>query len=265
MAASAARRRYMSNVQARQLSPKPTPPAATPVIHPAAKFREGELYRLFRRRHGRTLPADDTGRHAAKRMLDAFALTGADARGRAHNFLTLWCPWLTGPEQTNMIEAAFRSPWLWSAQALGDDLGLTWDEREKCRITTIRPAGATDADMAERRKVKAAARVRENRRKATLHPIEKKSLPAIRAKIIADLLRPGERCTVRAICDQLRRSKHIRFAHLGQNSLKETAAFKAAVHGAIGYGVQYGLLTKQVEMGPRGLPLAWISKAGGSR
>lgn len=255
----------MSVAQASRITPSPTPAASGPISHPAARFREGELYRLFRRRHGRTLPADDTGRHAATRMLDAFALAGADARGRAHNFLTLWCPWLTAPERADMVDAAFRSPWLWSSQALGDDLGLTWDEREACRIVTFRPAGATDADLAERRKVKAAARASENRRKAALHPTEKKSLPAVRAKIIADLLRPGERCAVRAICDQLKRSKHIRFSRSETDPVKKAAAFKAAVHGAIDYGVRHGMLTKELQTGPRGLPVAWISRAGGSR
>ena len=107
--------------------------------------------------------------------------------------------------------------------------------------------------------------MREKRRQATLHPPEKCSLPAIRAGIVADLLRPGERCTVRAICEQLTHTKLIRFSSLKKDGLKEAAALKAAVHDAIEYGVIHGTLTKTVEIGSRGLPVAWISRTGAVR
>ena len=147
-------------------------------------------------------------------MLDALALSGDAGRQQAMNFLVLWCPWLNQQARDEAIDEAFERPRFWTSSALGDDLKLTWDEREAAKITTIRPAGATDEEMAERRRIKAAERMRENRRKTTLYPDAKLSLPAIRAKVIADILRPNERCTVIALCAEIKRMKNGRFGHL---------------------------------------------------
>jgi len=235
------------------------PTLATDMRHPAARFREPELRRLFRFRYVDRLPADDTGRRAAARMLEAIALSGPDGSVRAENFLVLCCPWMARSERAEITAAAFEAPpYLWSAQLLGDNLGLTWEERDACRITTIRPAGATDDELAERRKMKAVERMREKRRRADLSPAKKAPKPKLRAEAIASVIRPGERIAVAALCEHLRRTKPIHFVLF----IKDQGRLKAVVHDAIKAGVSLGLLRKEVEVGAHGLPIAWVSRAG---
>jgi hypothetical protein len=192
-------------------------------------------------------------------MLEAIALSGPDGSVRAENFLVLWCPWMARKERQEMTAAAFEAPpYLWSAQLLGDDLGLTWEERDACRITTIRPAGATDDELAERRKMKAVERMREKRRRAHLTPVKKALKPELRAEAIVSVVRPGERVAVAALCEHLRRTKSFHFILFA----KDQSRLKAAVHDAIKAGVSLGLLRKEVEIGAHGLPVAWVSRAG---
>lgn len=251
-------------MRAARQQPKTSAAAAAPTLpadtgHPAARLREPELRRLFRFRYVDQLPADDTGRRAAARILEAIALSGRDGFARAENFLVLWCPWMTRKERQEMTAAAFDAPpYLWSAQLLGDDLNLSWDEREACRISTIRPAGATDDELAERRKMKAVERMREKRRRADLSPAKKAPKSKLRAEAIVSVLRHGERIAVAALCEHLRRTKSFHFVLF----TKDQSRLKAAVHDAIKAGVSLGLLRKEVEVGAHGLPVAWVSRAG---
>jgi hypothetical protein len=226
-----------------------------PTDHPVVRLRPGELRRLFWRRHAQKFPADDIGRRDAMIVLDHLVQLPADAYRQAMIFLKRRCPWLPRVERAAAIERAFLRRKFWSKSALGDTLGLTWEEREDCEITTFRPAGASDADMADRRKMKEAARKREKRRRATLHPKQEPPLSTMRATVIAGMLRPGERCTVNAICEELKRIRQIRFAHL------EGKALTTAVHNAIDHGIAQGLLLKDVEPGRR-MPVAWVTKVG---
>ena len=221
--------------------------------HPIARFRPNELHRLFRLRYGGTLPNDDVGQRSMRRMIETLALSGPEGRHRAVEFLRQWCPWLPVAEQERAIEAAFKSPFPWSSKDLGDDLKLTWEERDKARIATFRAAGASDAEMAERRKQKAKERMEKKRRKATLHPEGRLSLPAARAQAIAEILSPGERCTISDICSEVVRVRHIRFANLTRPALS------MAVHRAINHGVGCGLFVKMVEPGvPVGT--TWVTR-----
>jgi hypothetical protein len=187
-------------------------------------------------------------------MLEVIALEpGARSRTRAERFLADWCPWMPTGERIEMIEAAFASPRFRSASQLGDDLKLTWQERDAARVKTFRPMGASDEDLKERRKQKDAEQKREKRRKNTLHPRQKPSQPEVRAAAIAGILRVGECCTVSSICDELKRSKVICFANL------RTSALVKAVHRAVDTGVSDGLLEKKIEPGiPRGT--TWIRR-----
>lgn len=241
------------------LKPSPSRPMAAPTQmdgpadHPIARFRPNELHRLFRLRHGRTLPNDDVGRRSMRRMLEALALSGPDGRHRAEMFIQLWCPWLPIHETDVAIEVAFRAPCPWSSKDLGDDLALTWTERDKARITTFRPAGVSDVEMAERRKQKAKERMQEKRRRQTLHPDKRLTLPAARAEAIAGILRPGERCAIRDICSEVTRVRHIRFANL------KGRALSTAVHRAVDHGVGCGIFLKVVEPGvPVGT--TWVTR-----
>src|SRR5882672_12186323 len=210
-----------------------------PEAHPIVRVRPGQLRRLFWRRHGKTFPRDEIGRRDASIMLDHL-VQGVDAYQEAKDFLDQRCPWMPPAERLAAIGSAFQRRKFWTPSALGDALGLTWEERDDCSITTFRPAGASDADMAERRKMKEAARQRERRRQVTLHPKPDLPLPAIRAEVIASILRPGERCTIAAMCKELKRRKHIRFIHLKGKVLA------AAVHTAIDHGTAKGFLRKDV-------------------
>lgn len=241
-----------------QVAIRPSEPAsATRQLAPIARFRPAELYRLIRRRHGRVLPADDIGRRAAHRMLDAYALAGPEALDAAKNFLRLWCPWMTRADRDAAAEDAFRFPRHWSPGDLGDDLGLTWEERDAERITTIRPAGGvTEAELKARSNAKAADRKREQRRQMTLHakPTQKPLL-CRRAEAIANHLRFNERCLVANLCRDLKRAKTHGFITL------EAAAMRIAVHRAIDLGVKEGFLRKEIEPGiPHGR--AWVTKVG---
>jgi hypothetical protein len=226
-----------------------------PQDHPVAHFRPREFYRLMAIRYGRIIPKDEAGIRFAGRMLDTLAILGDAGRARATNFLTYRCPWMTSSERTSAIEASFVARTFWSAEALGNDLEVTESEHQRARIRTFRVAGMTDAAMAARRKAKEAARKQRERRNASLHPQKKPPLPAVRAEAIAGLLQPGERCTARAIADELTRTRHIRFAHL------EGKALTTAVHNAIEFGIRQGILQKDIEPGTR-MPVAWISRAG---
>lgn len=218
--------------------------------HPIARFRPRELQRLMAIRHGRKLPMDEAGTRFRTRMLDTLAMSGEAGRRRAVNFLTLRCPWMTPLERMDAIEFSFGSRKFWSAEALGNDLDVSEAEREKAKIRTFRAAGMTDAAMADRQRAKDAARKKQKRRHATLHP-KKEFLPAVRSEAIASLLQPAERCTVRSIANALKR--HTRFAHLNGKALT------TAVHNAVEFGVKNGLLQKDIEPGSR-MPVAWISR-----
>lgn len=153
-------------------------------------------------------------------------------------------------ERADAIDRAFRERKFWSSAALGNALSLTWEEHDDCEITAIRPARATDAEMAAVRKMKNTAAKREARKQEAPKP-KKEPLPAIRAKIIADLLRPGERRTVKDLCKavkKLARFKNLRRDRPGEPPLKNR--LKAAVHEAIKFGVAHGMLLKQIEPGP---------------
>ncbi|WP_166300387.1 hypothetical protein [Bradyrhizobium sp. 2S1] len=220
-------------------------------VHRLVRLWPRQLRRLHKRRHGsEKLSDDDTGRRDAAIMLDIL-VQGPDGHSEATAFLDQSCPWMAPAERADAIDRAFRGRKFWSPATLGDALGLTWKEHDDCEITAIRPAGATDAEMAAVRKMKNTAAKREARRQETPAP-KKEPLPAIRAKLIADLLKPGERCTVKDLCAK---KKRLGLARLKGKSLTD------AVHRAIARGIAQGLLRKDVVAEHAGyLAVAWITK-----
>ena len=228
-------------------------------VHPILRFRPRQLQRLSKRRHGRTLPDNDVGRRFMAIMLDHL-VRGPDGQREALDFLILSCPWTAPGDRPGAVDSAIQRNKFWTHAALGDALGLTWDEHDACRITTIRPAGASDADMAAVRKMKNTAAKTESRQQEKLHKLPALPLPVARAMAISDVLKPGERCTVKELCDRLKRRLH--FSHM------KGAGLVDAAHRAIAYGIEHGFLRKDVEPGPRGMQIAWIStgdKGGTSR
>lgn len=189
-------------------------------------------------------------------MLDHIVQSGAaDAYQEAMTFLDECSPWTAPRERPTVILLAIQRRKFWDKSDLGNVLGLTWKEREDCKITTFRPAGVTDADMADRRRLAGNAAKREKRRRETLHPTKVLSKPAIRAQAIARILRPGERCTVSAICKELKRTRQIAFAHLQGKTLT------TAIHKALNFGIEQGWLLKNVDRTGR-IPVAMITLVG---
>ncbi|HEX7882956.1 MAG TPA: hypothetical protein VF499_09475 [Afipia sp.] len=250
----------MSTAAARRLpDPATETTRAEKVPHDVARLRPGELRRLFRRRHGKTYPFDDEGLRDRTIMLDHIAQSGAaDAYQQAVTFLDHHCHWTPPAERSAVIERSFQRRKFWDKSELGNALGLTWDERGDCAITTFRPAGATDADMIAHKNMREAARKREKRRQETLHPEKKQPLPVVRALAIAGMLRPGERCAVSAICKELKRKRQIPFAHL------QGKALATAVHNAIDHGIERGFFRKDVDRTGR-IPVASVTKIGEAR
>ena len=188
-------------------------------------------------------------------MLDQL-VQGPNGHCEAAAFLNQFCPWMAPAERAGAIDRAFGERKFWTPTSLGDALGLTWEEHDDCDITAIRPAGATDAEMAAVRTTKNTVAQRKRRRQQTPKP-KKEPLPAIRAKVIADVLQPGVRRTVKDLCAAVKKRTH--FIIIAR---KGDAHLKAAVHDAIKFGVTHGIFRKQVEAGPRG-PVAWISAGCG--
>lgn len=216
--------------------------------HNVVRLRPRELRRLYKKRYGGTLPDNEEGRRLAAIMLDHLVY-GLDGHREATVFLIRSCPWMAAAERADAIARAFRDRKFWDKSELGDELWLTWEERDACRITTIRPFWATEEDMDAFRKEKNTVRMREDRR---LHPKPKKQpLPVIRAELIAELLKLGERCTVKDLCAK---KKRIRLGHLEGKTLAD------AVHRAIVCGIELGLFRKDVVEQAGRLPVAWITK-----
>jgi len=218
-------------------------------VRNVVRLRPRQLRRLYKKRHGTTLPDNEEGRRLAAIMLDHL-VHGHDGHHEATVFLIRSCPWMAPAERADAIARAFRDRKFWSASALGDELWLTWEERDDCGITTIRPFWATDEDMAAFRQVKNTASKRKKRQQETKP--KKEALPVIRAKAIADLLKLGERCTVKDLCEK---RSCIRLGHL------DGKALTTAVHNAINCGIELGFFRKDVVAEHAGyLAVAWITK-----
>jgi hypothetical protein len=226
--------------------PDPANEPTTQEFHPVVLLRPKELRRLFWRRHGRTLPSDEIGRRDADIMLDHLA-QGAAAYRQSTVFLNRRCPWMPPAERLAAIESARQRRKFWTPSALGDALGLTWEERDACRIVTFRPAGVSDAELLARRRQKEAAAKQANRDCERLHPEPKPSKPARRLAAISEILsRSDDWVSVAVVCAEVKRRRLIHFA-----SLADDKVLNAAVHDAINLGITKGELEKRFVPGPR--------------
>lgn len=234
--------------EARPASSTGKKPGQRKDVHRLVRLWRQQLTRLKEKRYGGgPLPDDDVGRRFAAIMVDVLLQGGPDGHREAAAFAEQSCPWMTSAEFDDIF-AQKRT--FWTPAAIGDALGLTRKEQGDCRITAIRPAGATDADMAADRRMKNTAAKREARKQEAPRS-KKQPLPSIRAKIISEKLKPGQRRTVNDVCTAVKKLSRFR--------PKTGSGLKAAVHAAIEFGVAHGMFLKQVEPGPRG-PVAWIVK-----
>ena len=117
-------------------------------------LRGRELERLFRDRYGRHLPDDDAGRDDFLIAAHTIAGRGKNPDKRIRAFAAAWAPWMEAGELAAVIATVVPHPRRYTALQAGNRLGLTDEERDRLRITTIRAAGVTDQEMADRRRAK---------------------------------------------------------------------------------------------------------------
>src|SRR5262245_36293405 len=141
-------------------------PRGSPAL--LCRIRLRELEALNKRRYGGRLPFDDAGIEDLKIVAHHIAHMGGDALGHIVAWAAEWMPDLPHERAETLARAVLDDPVKFKAATLGWRLRLTEEERAALHITTIRPFGVTDKDMAERRKAKArerAARWREHQPK----------------------------------------------------------------------------------------------------
>ena len=120
-----------------------------------ATLRLHDLARLFRARHGITLPNTDTGREAMAIALSHLASL-KDPVKRMDDWLGLWCPWLMLKERTEIIGEALIYPQRWTADELAWRLRLIYADRQTLAITTIGAIDCPKRERIKRRKAKIA-------------------------------------------------------------------------------------------------------------
>lgn len=217
-------------------------------MHPVARFRPHELTRLLHVRFGRQLPDDEAGARLRDRMLDTLALLGDVGRQRAEDFLIRYCRWMSPSDRVTAIDAAFHFRRLWSAEEIGNNLGVTAVEHRNARLSTVRVAGMTDDMMAAKRKVSERDRKQRERDRARLHGGPKLSKVDLRLDAILTLLKPSD-CWVpiSALTALLKQKKSFHFTSV----LKEKTQLASAVDYAIKRGVEKGQLERRIAPGPK--------------
>ena len=131
------------------------------------RLRFGDLKKILRCRCRYELPDDDAGRDYLELLLDVVSL-GPNARDRMLNQIEIWAPWMDSQEFCQLVDSVQRKPEYLrkiKADQLGQEINLTYDERQQLRIRTIAPADLTPAEFAERRRERRREKQRENQRK----------------------------------------------------------------------------------------------------
>jgi hypothetical protein len=100
-------------------------------------LRRRELKRLFARRWGLVLPDDDSGRDDVQLFADH---CGGYGFNLLQQFCRMFAPWLSADDMVEVFR--IRRVVKWTADALGEKLRLTDEERTTLKIRTI---GAFDA------------------------------------------------------------------------------------------------------------------------
>jgi hypothetical protein len=131
-------------------------PRGSPAL--LCRIRLRELEALYKRRYGGRLPFGDAGIEDLKIVAHHIAHMGGDALRHVIAWAAEWMPDLPRERAETLARAVLDDPVKFKAATLGWRLRLTEEERTALGITTIRPFGVTDKDMAERRKAKARER-----------------------------------------------------------------------------------------------------------
>lgn len=127
-----------------------------------------DIEAIFSDRYGRVLPNDDAGWDDARIMTHHIAgcvvRDGRSAEYRITNWLRLRCPWMAAEDIAHLVMETQRWPCRWSAAKLGEVMNLTYADRMRLRITTIRAVDCSGPEQERRRQERRTAMRRAKRR-----------------------------------------------------------------------------------------------------
>jgi hypothetical protein len=126
-------------------------------------FTLREIERLYCRRWRWTLPDNAAGRDALLLAVHHIAHLGGDTRHKIVAWASLWAPWLEREDAEALAAEVIAKPRRWKSASLGWRLQVTEAERDTLKLTRIRAAGVSTAEMKERRRLKQAERMRNLR------------------------------------------------------------------------------------------------------
>jgi len=136
---------------------------------PKNNVRITELERVFRDRYGVNPPDDDAGRDDLFVMANHLAHLDEPDR-RIKTWAHQWAPWQGVDETTALIETVIAKHLKWTADKLGERIGLNDATRARLGITTIGGTDCKKAERMKRRKKKDAARHKALRTKSGATP-----------------------------------------------------------------------------------------------
>jgi hypothetical protein len=141
-------------------------PSEGQVSETRRKMRLRDLRRILRDRNGATLPDDDAGREYLIELLRPISI-GPHADIKMRNAIEVWAPWMAEDEAQELIDDIRLSP-RWertpTGKTLGERLNLTYAQRAKLDIRTIRACDISEVGMALIRKQKNRRRKQRARR-----------------------------------------------------------------------------------------------------
>lgn len=111
-------------------------------------IRIAELNRVLTSRYGEQVPNDATGRKAIAIVAHHLVRLDGHPKMRLSNWASLHARWLTIDRIESILCEAVNRPRKWKADTLAHEIGLTMEERQRLRITTI---GAVDCNKDERK------------------------------------------------------------------------------------------------------------------
>lgn len=126
-------------------------------------IRIGDLDRFLVDFYGPFLPDDDAGLEDATLMGHHLAHL-ADPEFRMRDWFDRRCPWMGILQRDILIAKILEKPLRYRAATLGGRLRLTNADRERLRITTIRPADITIEALQTLRRTRKREKAEETRR-----------------------------------------------------------------------------------------------------
>lgn len=135
-----------------------------------AVLRLCQLERLWNARYGGVLPNDDAGTDDLWIAAQLIRHHEGDISAKIVAWARKWAPWCSSDEAVRLAARVLRRPHKFTADVLGEKVGLTYAERQALGITAI---GSTDVGPAERERLRRDrynAKRKEKRRAAGVTP-----------------------------------------------------------------------------------------------